>query len=173
MVRLFCVAAVVLLFSIPTFAQEEFPGLEVAMGYGNVGFPTEFNLVTGEFSNTRHSGFAMHTGFNFTRWFGLENFTGVYGLGDGVTMISNIIGGKVAYRAARVTPYAVAGFGIAYLTDERTFGSSNAGTRLAVGVDIPLNDSFAWKFDVGRMSFNLDEWRSATAFSTGIVFTIR
>ncbi len=171
--KLLCVAAVVLIFSIPTFAQDEFPAVEVAMGYGNLGFPSEFNPATGDFKNTRHSGFTMHSGFNFKRWFGLENFTGVYSLGDNVTMISNLMGGKVAFRAARVTPYAVAGVGIVYLTDERTFGSSNMGTRLAVGVDVPLNDSFALKFDVGRMSFKLDEWRSGSAFSTGIVFTLQ
>jgi hypothetical protein len=69
--------------------------------------------------------------------------------------------------------YLLAVFVLSYLTDYITFGSSNMATRLAAGVDIPLNDSFAWKFDVSQMSFNLDEWRSGTAFSTGIVFTIR
>ena len=169
--KLLCVAAVVLIFSIPTFAQDEFPAMEVAMAYGNLGFPID--LATGALRSTRHSGFNMHTGFNLKRWFGLENFTGVYSLGQNVTMISNIFGAKVAFRAARVTPYAVAGFGIAYLTDEQTFGSSNMSTRLAVGVDVPLNDSFALKFDVGKMSYNLDQWRSGSAFSTGIVFTIQ
>ena len=179
MVKLFCVALLVLLYSIPVFAQDEFPAFEVAMGYANLGFPTKFDFATGDFVNTRRSGFAMHTGFNFTRWFGLENFTGVYGLGkeigggNGVTMISNIFGAKVAYRGYRVVPYAVAGFGFAYLTDERTFGSSHASSRLAVGVDIPLNEGMAVKFDVGRMSFNLDEWRSGSAFSGGIVFTLQ
>ncbi len=168
---LFCVAVVVVIFSIPTFAQDEYPAMEVAMGYGNVGFP--INLATGQLQSTRRSGFTMHTGFNLKRWFGLENFTGVYSLGQKVTMISNIFGGKVAFRGARVTPYAVAGFGVAYLTDEQTFGSSNMSTRLAVGVDVPLNDSFALKFDVGRMAYKLDEWRSGSAFSTGIVFTIQ
>lgn len=167
MVRLFFAAVLLLLFTVPTFAQDEFPRFEMAMGYANLGFPTGANG-----QNERHSGFAMQNGLNFVRWFGIENYTGVYGLGNNITLISNIVGAKVAARGGRAVPYAVAGFGVGYFTDERTFGSSVSSTRLGAGVDLPLNDSMALRLDFSRMGFNLDRWRSSSNFAVGIVFNI-
>src|SRR5437660_6963965 len=101
---------------------------------------------------TRHSGFANETGFNFTRSLGVSNYMGVYNLGGNVTMIADFIGGKASYRTARAVPYGVAGIGFAYLST--SYGSSFAN-RYGGGVDIPLNDVLALKFDVSRMSFHL------------------
>ena len=169
MVRGFIVVALFLIvFTVPVFAQDDFPRMEVAMGYANVGFPTGLNGAS-----ERHSGFAMHTGMNFTRALGIENYTGFYSLGNNVTLVSNLIGGKATYRGGgKVIPYGVAGVGISYATSGYSSSGSALSTRLGGGVDVPLNDAFALKFDVSRMGFHFGNWTSGSAFSTGIVFTL-
>jgi hypothetical protein len=138
------------------------------MGYANVSFPTGFND-----DSERHSGFAMHTGLNFTRALGIENYTGFYSLGSGITLITNIVGGKAALRGSgRLVPYAVAGIGISYATDNYASSGSALTTRLGGGVDVPLNDAISLKFDISRIGFHFGSWSQNTNFSTGIVFTL-
>ena len=168
MVRPFVVALFVCLFAIPVFAQDDYPRMEVAMGYANVGFDT-----TGTGQGDRHSGFAMHTGLNFTRAFGIENYSGFYSLGNDITLISNIVGGKAAWRGGgKVVPYGVAGLGISYATSSYASSGTAFSTRLGGGIDYMLNDAFSLKFDVSRMGFHFGSWISGTNFSTGIVFTL-
>jgi hypothetical protein len=175
MVRIVFVACFILLLTIPAFAQEDYPRIQNSMGYANLSFP---DFTTGE--NSRHSGFANSTGFNLTRSLGLENYMGIYGLGSGVTMISDLFGGKATYRAARVAPYVLAGLGIGYFTASTSYGyasSSSFATRFGAGVDIPINDSMAWKVELSRMNFHFrtvptSAWTNGTNFSTGIVFTL-
>lgn len=154
----------------PTFAQsDDYPRIESSIGYGNLGL----NLSD---STDRHSGFTSQTGFNLTRWFGIENYTGVYGLGDNTTLFSNIFGGKVAARASsRFVPYAVAGIGIGYFTQSSSLGYSQGSltnARLGGGVDIGISDGMAIRVDVSRMSFKSGGWFSGTNVSTGLVFRI-
>jgi hypothetical protein len=145
------------------------------MGYANLSFP---DFGTGE--SGRHSGFVNVTGFNLTRSLGVENYMGIYGLGGGVTLISNLFGGKATWRAARVAPYAFAGLGIGYFTASTEYGyasSSSFATRFGAGVDIPISDTMAWKVEIGRMNFHLQTtptsgWTNGTNFATGIVFTL-
>src|SRR5262249_31940647 len=109
-----------------------------------------------------------------------ENYMGIYGLGSGVTLISDLFGGKATYRAARVAPYVLAGLGIGYFTASTSYGyasSSSFATRFGAGVDIPINHSMAWKVEVSRMNFHFQTstssaWTNGTNFSTGIVFTL-
>jgi len=175
MVRISAAVLFVLLLVVPAMAQDDYPKIETSMGYANLGFP---NLITGEFGH--HSGFANQTGFNLTRTWGLENYMGIYGVGQGVTLISDFFGGKAVYRSSRVVPYALAGLGVGYFTASTSqgYGSLSAfATRYGAGVDIPINDSMAWKVEVSRMTFHLattatSSWTGGTNFSTGIVFTI-
>ncbi len=103
---------------------------------------------------------------------------GIYSLGGGITMISDLFGGKAMYRTAKAVPYGVAGIGFGYLTSSQGFGyGSSFGTRFGAGVDVPFKESLAWKFEISRMSFHLQttansSWTSGTNFQTGIVFTI-
>ena len=167
MVRWSVVSLFLFVFVVPAFAQEDFPRMEVAMGYANVGFDL---AGTGQ---TRHSGFAMHTGLNFTKALGIENYSGFYSLGQGITLISNIIGGKAAWRGGgMVVPYGVAGVGVSYATSGYCCSGSALSTRLGGGVDLKLNDAFALKFDISRMGFHFGSWSSSTNFSSGIVFTL-
>jgi Outer membrane protein beta-barrel domain len=177
MVRTVFVACFTLLLTIPAFAQEDYPRIQNSMGYANLSFP-DFGSSTG--ANSHHSGFANSTGFNLTRTLGLENYMGIYGLGGGVTLISDLFGGKATYRAAKVAPYVLAGLGIGYFTASTSYGyasSSSFATRFGAGVDIPINDSMAWKVEISRMNFHFQTiptsaWTNGTNISTGIVFTL-
>ena len=175
MVRTVVVVCFGLLLAIPAMAQDEYPRVQTSMGYTNLSFP---DFATGD--TAHHSGFANQTGFNLTRTWGLENYMGIYGLGNGVTLISDLFGGKATYRASRFAPYALAGLGIGYFTQSTSFGTaaqSTFATRFGAGVDVPINDSLAWKVEVSRMGFHLrtspdSGWTSGTNITAGIVFTL-
>ena len=174
MVRTVVVACFVLLLAIPALAQEDYPKIQTSMGYANLGF---YDFGTG--TTSRHSGFVNQTGFNLTKTLGLENYMGIYGLGGGVTLISDLFGGKATYRAGRVAPYALAGLGIGYFTASTSYGyasTSKFATRFGAGVDVGISDSLAWKVEVSRMNFHIDttgsSWTNGTNIATGIVFTL-
>jgi len=180
MVKIAAVVLFVLLSAIPVMAQEDYPKVQTSMGYANLGF-VDFGSPSLGFTPTpptaRHSGFANETGFNLTRNLGINNYMGIYGLGGGITMISDLFGGKAMYRTARAVPYGVAGIGFGYLTSSNYGYGSSFGTRFGAGVDVPFKESLAWKFEISRMSFHLQttansSWTSGTNFQTGIVFTI-
>ena len=176
MVRTLVAACFVLLLAIPALAQDEdYPKIQTSLGYANLGF---FNF--GTLDTTRHSGFANQTGFNLTKTWGLENYMGIYSLGGGVTLISDLFGGKATYRTSKFSPYALAGLGIGYFTQSTQFGTaatSKFATRFGGGVDIPISDSLSWKVEVSRMNFKLQttpdsSWTSDTNIATGIVITL-
>ena len=182
MVKYAAVLVFVLLFAIPVMAQDDYPRIQTSLGYANLGL-VDYGSVNFDGSLTgqtsRHSGFANETGFNFTRSLGVSNYMGVYGLGGNVTMIADFIGGKAMYRTARAVPYALAGIGFAYLSSGYYYGGSSFATRWGGGVDVPINDSMALKFEVSRMSFHLQTdvtgnatWHTGINFQTGVVFTI-
>ena len=159
----------------PAFAQD-YPQIEIALGYGNINVK---DLVSG-----RHSGFASHQVFNLNSTFAIENYFGYYGLGKDPSLgkeqlIAEMFGGKVSYRSAGPVIYGSAGIGGGWLRfPDLGVGSNNSfGVRFGGGVDVPINDSLAWKVDVSRMSFNFNatptsSWSSGINVSTGIVLKI-
>jgi hypothetical protein len=170
MVRIVVAACFVVLLAIPAMAQEDYPKIQTSMGYANLGLAGE-----------RHSGFANETGFNLTRTLGLSNYMGIYGLGQGTTLIADFFGGKATVRAAKIAPYATAGIGIGYVTQSTAYGygsSSAFAARVGGGFDVPFNDVMAWKVEVSRMTFHFgnpatgSSWLSGTNISAGIVFTL-
>jgi hypothetical protein len=180
------IAVLLVLFvcAVPAMAQDEFPRIQTSLGYANLSLidfgsadPTT-GLLTG--ATSHHSGFANETSFNFTKTLGVNNYMGIYGLGSGTSMIADFIGGRAMYRAAKVVPYALAGIGFAYLTSSTSYyGSSSFATRYGGGVDVPINDTMAFKVEVSRMSFHFGQltptsgsWTSGTNIQTGIVFTL-
>jgi hypothetical protein len=175
MVRTVLAACFVLCLAIPALAQEDFPRIQTTMGYANISFP---DFTTGE--TTHHHGFANQTSFNLTKTYGLDNYMGIYSLGSGVTLISDLFGGKIMYRAPKFVPYGLAGIGVGYFTQSTSagYGSQSAfAHRFGGGFDIPINDSMAWKVEVSRIGFHLQTsatsgWTTSTNISTGIVFTI-
>src|SRR5262249_16916899 len=181
MVKCFFAVVFVALFALPALAQDDdYPPIEIVMGYGNMGFkldttsvdPTQTLLPS--FSG-RHSGFVSQQGFNFTRWLGVENFFGYYGLGNNNELLTNIIGGKVvARKSSRIVPYAVAGIGGSSLRVGNIGGSTSGfATRLGAGVDVPVNSGLSVRFDLSRISSHVfNEWVSGSSFSTGVVINL-
>jgi len=177
MVKTIVSACFVLLLAIPALAQDDYPKIYTSLGYANLSFP---DLVTLE--NGHHSGFANSTGFNLSRTFGFENYMGVYGVGQGSTLIADFIGGKATYRASKLAPYALAGIGFGYFTQSSSAGygaASSFATRYGGGVDVAINDSMAWKIEVSRMTFHANfnplstsSWTGGTNIQAGIVITI-
>lgn len=174
MVRSVLVTCFVLLLAVPALAQDDYPKVEMAMGYANFGFPSLTTFATTD----HHSGFATHMGFNLTRSLGFENYTGIYGMGQGVTLITNVFGGKAMYRGSRIVPFVVGGLGVGYFTQSSqgyVSSASSFAVRYGFGADIPFSDSMAWKVDVSRIGMGnpfLGERTTNWNISTGIVFTL-
>jgi hypothetical protein len=176
MVRTVVAACFVLLLAIPALAQEDYPKIQTSMGYTNLSFP---DVQTGE--SAHHSGFMNQTGFNLTRTWGLENYMGIYGLGQGVTLIADTFGGKATLRrTSKFVPYGLAAIGVGYFTASTAYGygsQSSFATRYGAGFDVPINDSMSWKVEVSRMGFHVNfqtgsGWTTGTNISAGIVFTL-
>src|SRR5262245_11285136 len=103
MVKLFVAAVVVLFVALPALAQEDFSRIEMSLGYANLAYPCCSQTL---FDSSRHSGFASTQGLNITRNLGIENYFGYYSLGGknnpaigtgrNVSLIANMVGGKIA-----------------------------------------------------------------------------
>jgi hypothetical protein len=165
----------VLLLAFPALAEDNIASIQNSMGYANLSFP---DLTTG--LPGHHSGFANETDFNLSKRWGLDNYMGIYSLGQGTTLISDFFGGKVMYPRGKVVPYALAGLGVGYfsISSSLVSGSTSAfATRYGGGMTVPINDSLAWKIEYSRMNFHLattpnSAWTSGNNLSAGIVFTI-
>jgi hypothetical protein len=160
-----------LVLTVPAFAQDDSGSIQNSFGYANLSFP---NLITGQPGH--HSGFVNQTDLNLSKRWGLDNYMGIYGLGQGVTLISDFFGGKVMFPRGRVIPYALAGLGGGYFSGG-SGGLSAFATRYGGGMTIPISDSLAWKVEYSRMNFHVpttinSAWTSGNNIAAGIVFTI-
>ncbi len=167
-------AVMVAILSASALGQDaETPRFEVGVGYAN--------LTT--YASGHHPGVAVDVSWNPRRWFGVQNYLGVYGLGNGVTLIAEIPGARIAARniAGRVTPFAEAGFGFGLLTEHA--GSIAPGPRMysyhwspaaryGVGTDVQINQSLAVRVDASRMTTHVKTWQTKWNISTGLVFRI-
>ena len=173
--RIVLAACFFLLLTVPIMAQDDSGSIHTSMGYANLSFP---DLVTG--LPGHHSGFVNQTDFNLSKTFGLDNYMGIYGLGQGSTLVSDFFGGKVMYPRGKVVPYALAGLGFGYFSVSSTAGSGSAsafGTRFGGGMTIPINDSLSWKVEYSRMNFHLatsanSNWTAGNNLAAGIVFKL-
>jgi len=183
MVKTIVVACFVLLLAIPALAQDDFPRIQTSMGYANLSLP--FPDPTTGIIGQHHSGFANETSFNLTKTYGLNNYMGIYGMGNGATLISDFFGGKVMYRGEKFVPYALAGIGFGYFngvqpTFTNPYSSQSAfGTRIGAGADIPLGDILALKVEYSRMNFHIgldptssSSWTGGNNITVGVVFTL-
>jgi hypothetical protein len=178
MVKYVWVLVLVMAFAAPAFAQDDYPLMELAFGYGNLELKDLALVLPG--SEGRHSGFATHQAFNLSSMFAIENYFGYYGFGTDPTLgktelITNLFGGKFSYRTAGPVIYGTAGIGGGWLRfTDIGVGDNSFGVKFGGGVDIPIGESFAWKVDVSRMSFHFaDQWNSGMNISTGIVLKIQ
>jgi len=161
------------LTALPALAQsEDFPRIETSFGYANT------SLNAGGLLPGKHSGFSNISGLNLFRSFGIENYMGYYGMGGGVSMFMDTFGGRLTARnLGKIVPYAGAGIGAGYLSSGGSYSGSNFATRVNVGVDIPVNDAFGLKFDVGRISMKAgfipgQNWTSGVNVVTGVVLNL-
>ena len=163
--------SIAVLFTVPALAQDDSGSIQNSFGYANLSFP---NLITGQPGH--HSGFVNQTDLNLSKTWGLDNYMGIYGLGQGVTLISDFFGGKIMFPRGRVIPYALAGLGGGYFS-AGSGGASAFATRYGAGMTIPISDSIGWKVEYSRMNFHLpttvnSSWTAGNNFSAGIVFTV-
>src|SRR5215813_13682737 len=86
-----------LAMALPSIAQgESYPRIEVAVGYANLTLASYEGPLGGlYFGKEHHSGISTDFSWNPVPWFGMNNYTGVYGLGNGTTLVANIPGGKI------------------------------------------------------------------------------
>jgi hypothetical protein len=170
MVKIVIAACFVLMLALPALAQEDFPRIQTSMGYANISFP---DFASG--ASARHSGFVNQTSFNLTKTWGLDNYMGIYGLGQGVTLIADFFGGKAMYRTAHVVPYALAGIGVGYFTSSSRRAELFSHRVRRVDIRSTFN---GMEGEVSRMGFRkfpiVDRFwlTNSTNFSTGIVFTL-
>src|SRR2546422_5092148 len=141
MVRTIVIAVVLLFVALPAFAQEDFPRVEMSLGYANLAYPCCSNTT---FQNSRHSGFASTQGLNMTKNLGIENYFAYYSLGgsnnpyfgSNVSLIANIVGAKIAARTDHAVPYFVAGGGGGYMTNQTPVWSEFFWTRIWTRVGV-------------------------------------
>lgn len=135
---------------------------------------------SGRFHN---SGVWLDISWNPDPWFAIENYTGLYKLPDGVSLIADIPGGKIVVPklpGGRVMPYAAAGFGFGLFTERAGFflGSNRSyyhfsgAARYGVGTDVRLNDIIGLRVDASRMALNLTHWTTSWNISGGVVFPV-
>jgi hypothetical protein len=178
MVRIIVAAAFLLVITLPAMAQDDFPRVEMSLGYGNIGFgfPGLGEDPENPDASSRHSGFVSTQGFNFTNWLGLENNLGYYSVGNNISLISNVFGGKAALRlGGRAVPFGFAGIGGGYLTSESSgYGYSGFNTRVGVGLDYALSDTgMGLRFDLSRLGTRFGGISSGnTSFSVSISFAL-
>lgn len=185
---------VLILMALPAGAQD-FSRFDMMFGYGNYGIQT----IEGQtLANDRVSGFLIHTDIGLMNWLTFENITGLYatpdnltqpfGFTDDVTLITNTFGIKLLARDVldgRITPYVAGGMGLGYWSTERAGSVTGTSARYAGGVDINLNDGFAWRVEAGGLTLSksiydgavlnnmeIEGWQNDFQFTTGIVLRL-
>ena len=166
----------IVLLAMPLAAQD-YAALELGFGYANWGAS---NTPT---TTARTSGFAMHTNYNLTSWFGIDNYLGVYSFPDagGITdwtAYYNVFGVKLTARDVldgKISPFVVAGFGGGQISSNNIGGGfGSAAARWGGGVDFNLSDGFAFRVDasnlaIGNTIFD-DAWQGNFNIATSVIF---
>lgn len=196
MVRyLFFVTLFALCASMPAMAEDEFPQIEIGVGYGIVKLPHISGLANSCLLPSltcggivevggRHSGIVSQQSLTLNHWLAVENYFGLYGAtlsdptGNPVnsTFFTNTAGAKATLRTGRhrPMPYAAAGFGGSFALSTARATTTGAALRLGGGVDIPFVKSTSLRLDYSLISSHLfGEWQTSKHFSAGIVFALK
>jgi hypothetical protein len=174
--HLFSAAVLIALFASPSFAQGDFPLLEISLGYGNLGLTDPSTGVT-----SHHSGFVSQQEINLSRWYGIDNYVGYFSLGNNATAFSNIFGGRLIARSPKgYAVYGVAGLGWSRISLQNFSLGSMAAARVGGGVDIPINFASKIRFDATRLSFHTgngggsgSSWQSGMSYSGGLLLILQ
>jgi opacity protein-like surface antigen len=184
----FC-AALVLLYCVPTFA-EDVPKVEVFGGYSHfiLKNPTDIRIAGRDLADVHLNGWNGSAAFNLNRWLGVAaDFSGHYGspsvLGFTVPFTnanqhSFLFGPRVTYRSGdRFTPFGHALFGgAAGKLDAFGFGISETTFAMAFGggLDVRLTDRIAVRaaqIDYLQTRFGGDR-QNSYRLGAGIVFRL-
>jgi hypothetical protein len=168
---LLAASLLLIFFTIPAMAQDDYPRVEMGFGYANLGIP-----ASSATDISHNSGFGMHTNFSFTKALGIDNYTGYYSLGSGANLFTNIFGGKLTYRSNKLAPYVVAGIGGAQVSIQQNgyyySGGSSLAYRAGGGVDYRFSDVMALRVDVSKLQVHSAGWIGKMNIATSVVFTI-
>jgi len=171
-------------------AAQDYAQLEIGFGYANWGAEAPNSMLTALESH-RVSGFAMHTNYNLTTWFAIDNYLGAYSMpeapipiqGGFVTLkptaIYNLFGVKLTARDllnGAISPFVVAGFGGGSVS-EQGYGISSSAARYGGGVDFNLNGGFALRVDASNLAvsktlYDTSSWSSDFNLATSIIFKL-
>lgn len=141
MKRLLVVLFMLLLFTLPALAQDQYPRAEVAVGYSylnNDFFPTTRDSAHGWIFSVTGNG-TKHLGFE-------AEGAGHYGsvLGASYSSYTLLVGPRLAAREKKVTPWGHTLFGINHLRPGAGLTNVNSFTwLLGGGVDYNVNDKLA------------------------------
>ena len=158
--------AVVLAFSIPSFAQEvNYPKAEVFGGFSiaSVSLPSSFDVTTGTLTTARTSfwGWQGAANYNLTHHLGIvADFGGQYKTVGGLVPLNSyqfLFGPRMAFRGPKMTPFVHAmfggikeGMGSFSITDPvlgtiNVPGASSTGFGMALGggIDVNISDKLA------------------------------
>jgi len=186
-VRIVSAAILVATIALSARAQDIEPVI-LAGGYANLNFrfnnvsvfPAPSAYVRQDGGTLHHSGLWFGVEWKPAAWFGIDNYIGVYALGNDVDLIAVVPSGKIAapkLLGGRVMPYAVAGFGIghyreriAFLFSGRTYTSTSVAARYGFGTDIRITPNGGLRLEATRMALHFVGWSTSWNLSTGYVF---
>lgn len=181
---MFVVTFLVTLLPAPLAAQD-YAQLEIGFGYANWGAEGPNAQLTA-IETRRVHGFAMHTNYNLTSWFAIDNYLGAYSFPSiptqfgtfDPTAVYNIFGVKLTARDlldGAISPFVVAGFGGGSVSDQGR-GFSSMAARYGGGLDFNLNDSFGFRVDASNLAIGDtlvgDAWSSNFNLATSIILKL-
>ena len=180
---------------LPATAEDEFPRIEIGVGYGIVKLPHIRGIANSCILPSlscggvvevggRHSGVVSQQSLTINHWLSAENYFGFYGatVSDPIglpvnsTFFTDTLGGKVALRTRRhvPVPYAAAGFGGSFALSTARATATGPAVRLGGGVDIPFLKSGSLRLDYSLISSHLfEQWQTSRHFSAGVVFNLK
>jgi hypothetical protein len=113
---------------------------KVAAGYSHLHVPFNNISISGQILSAtgddsfHRPGLWVELEWKPVPWLGISNYTGYYYLPDNVALLANIPGVATNLFDGRMTPYAVAGFGVGFLRQRGSFfGGGTHYSTSAIG----------------------------------------
>ena len=153
-------------------AQDELPRFQIGASYANLKLPS------GGTTTARHTGFATTAGMNFSPWIGVENHLGLYKLGFGTTLVTDIVSARPTGRALSgnaVVPYGVIGYGVGHITQGNNVRYKQGTVpvfRLAGGLEFLVIKPLSVRVEVGRLWLRSGIAESGLNGTIGAVFNL-
>ena len=171
MLKMLSVIPLLLFLTICAQAQDDFPRVQISATYANLKLPS------GGTTTARHTGFSTQAGFNFSPWLGVENHLGLYRLGFGTTLITDIVGVRPTGRplsGSTVVPYGVIGYGVGHITASNSrYAQGNVpAIRLSGGLEFRIRKPLSARVEMGRLWLRSGIAQSGLNGTAGLVFNL-